>query len=101
LTLGAQDVICRQCGTEISDKALVCFRCGCSTSAAAGPGPSPGRRGGTQSLWLAVTALLVLVAGGLFMARAASGQLPASVSYTVAALAAVVLVWRILRRRRT
>ena len=52
-------------------------------------------------MWLAVTALLVLVAGGLFMARAASGQLPASVSYAVAALAAVVLVWRILRRRRT
>jgi len=52
-------------------------------------------------MWLAATALLVLVAGGLFMARAASGQLPASVSYTVAALAAVVLVWRILRRRRT
>jgi MYXO-CTERM domain-containing protein len=35
------------------------------------------------------------------MARAASGQVPAPVSYTVAALAAVVLVWRILRRRRT
>jgi MYXO-CTERM domain-containing protein len=43
----------------------------------------------------------VLVAGGLFMAKAASGQVPAFVSYTVAALAAVVLAWRILRRRRT
>jgi hypothetical protein len=52
-------------------------------------------------MWLALTALLVLVAAGLFMARAASGQVPAWVSYTVAALAAVVLVWRILRRRRT
>jgi hypothetical protein len=52
-------------------------------------------------MWLVLTALLGLVAGGLFMARAASGQLPATVSYTVAALAAIVLVWRILRRRRT
>jgi hypothetical protein len=96
-------VICQQCGTEISDKAIVCFRCGRATSSAAGAGTSPaqGRRAAAQPVWLAVTALLVLVAGGLFMARAASGQLPPSVSYTVAALAAVVLVWRILRRRRT
>jgi MYXO-CTERM domain-containing protein len=94
-------VICRQCGTEISDKAIVCYRCGHSTAApAAGRPPAP-RRAGSQPVWLAVTALLVLAAGALFMARAASGQVPASVSYAIAALAAVVLVWRILRRRRT
>jgi lipopolysaccharide export LptBFGC system permease protein LptF len=52
-------------------------------------------------LWLAVTALLVLVAGGLYMATAASGQLPPWLSYSIAALAAVVLAWRILRRTRT
>jgi hypothetical protein len=50
---------------------------------------------------VALTGLLVLVAAALFMARAAAGQVPASLSYTVAALAAVVLVWRIVRRRRT
>jgi anti-sigma factor RsiW len=94
-------VNCRHCGTEISDKAIVCFRCGQPTAAPAGSRPAPGRRGGPQPAWLALTALLALVAAGLFMARAASGQVPASVSYSVAALAAVVLVWRILRRRRT
>jgi uncharacterized membrane protein len=94
-------VICEQCGTEIADKAIVCFRCGHSTSAPAGARPSADRRAGAQPRWLALTALLVLAAGGLFMARAASGQLPPSVSYTIAALAAVVLLWRILRRRRT
>lgn len=92
-------MICRQCGTEISEKAIVCYRCGHATSAPARP---PAARGaGTQPLWLAVTALLVLIAGGLLMARAASGQVSSSVSYTIAALAAVVLAWRILRRRRT
>jgi len=60
-----------------------------------------GGRAGSQPWWLALTALLVLVAGGLFMARAASVELPAPVSYAVAALAAVVLVWRSVRRRRT
>jgi anti-sigma factor RsiW len=94
-------VNCQHCGTEISDRAIVCFRCGQPTSAPAGASPAPGRRAGSQPAWLALTALLALVAAGLFMARAASGQVPASVSYTVAALAAVVLVWRILRRRRT
>ncbi|MCU0249309.1 MAG: zinc-ribbon domain-containing protein [Vicinamibacterales bacterium] len=92
---------CQHCGTEISDKAIVCFRCGQSTSAPSAARPDARRRPAAQPLWLALTALLVLVAGGLYMARAASGQLPASVSYTVAALAAVVLVWRILKRRRT
>jgi anti-sigma factor RsiW len=92
---------CQHCGTEISDRAIVCFRCGQPTSAPAGARPAPGRRTGSQPAWLALTALLALVAAGLFMARAASGQVPAPVSYTVAALAAVVLVWRILRRRRT
>jgi len=93
-------VNCRHCGTEISDKAIVCFRCGESTAAGSAERPAA-RRAAAQPLWLVLTALLVLVAGGLFMARAASGQLPATVSYTVAALAAIVLVWRILRRRRT
>ena len=92
---------CQHCHTEISDRAIVCFRCGQSTSAPSGALPASRRRAAAQPLWVAATALLVLVAGGLYMARAASGQLPASVSYTVAALAAVVLVWRILRRRRT
>ena len=94
-------MICQHCSTEISDRAIVCFRCGESTSAPPSGGPAPARRKAAQPLWLAVTALLVLVAGGLFMAKAASGQVPAFVSYTVAALAAVVLAWRILRRRRT
>jgi lipopolysaccharide export LptBFGC system permease protein LptF len=94
-------VICQQCGTEISDKAIVCFRCGQSTSAPAAARPPSRTRAGSQPLWLVITALLVLVAGGLYMARAAAGQVPAPLSYTIAALAAVVLAWRIVRRRRT
>ena len=93
-------MICQDCGTEISDRAIVCFRCGRATSGPAPALPAPGRRAGTQPLWLAVTALLVLVAGGLYMATAASGQVPAPLSYTIAALAAVVLAWRVLRRKR-
>ena len=27
-------MICRQCGTEIADKALICYRCGAATTEA-------------------------------------------------------------------
>ena len=49
-------------------------------------------------MWVAAAGLVVLVLAGLFMARAATGQVPPAVSYTVAALAAVVLAWRLARR---
>ena len=90
---------CRHCGTDISEKALVCFRCGKPTAEPAAP-LIAARRGGRPGWAVALTGLLVLVAAALFMARAAAGQVPSSVSYAVAALAAVVLVWRIARRRR-
>ena len=91
---------CRHCGTEISDKAIICFRCGRATADA------PAERAGTghaaaRPVWVAVAALLVLVLGALYMGRAAAGQVPSWVSYTVAALAAVVLLWRVSRRRRS
>ena len=90
---------CRHCGTEIADKALVCFRCGAPTADAADK-RAPARRGGRPGWAVALTGLLVLVAAALLMARAAAGQLPSSVSYAVAGLAAVVLIWRVSRRRR-
>jgi hypothetical protein len=93
-------VICTHCGTEIADKAIVCFRCGQSTADPARPRQAA-QRPAAKPVWVALTGLLVLVAAGLLMARAAAGQLPAFVSYGVAALAAVVLIWRIVRRRRT
>jgi hypothetical protein len=92
-------VNCRHCGTEISDKAIICFRCGRSTA-----DETPVRSGSaavrTRPAWVSLAALAVLVLGALYMGRAAAGQIPAWVSYTVAALAAVVLTWRIARRRQ-
>ena len=91
---------CRYCGTEISDKAIICFRCGRATADAPAD-RSPASRPAARPAWVAVAALIVLVLGALYMGRAAAGQVPAWVSYTVAALAAVVLFWRITRRRRS
>jgi hypothetical protein len=92
-------VNCRHCGIEISDKAIICFKCGRATADAPATRPGQGRTA-ARPAWVAVAALVVLVFGALYMGRAATGQLPAWASYTVAALAGVVLIWRIARRRR-
>lgn len=79
---------------------MVCFRCGQATADVAAARPAAGAAPGWP-VWVAAVGLVALVIAGLFMARAAAGQLPAPVSYTVAGLAAIVLAWRIIRRRRT
>jgi hypothetical protein len=89
---------CRQCGTEIAEKALICYRCGTATSEPRVKPLAPGRRGRRSPL-LALVALLALVIGGLFMGQAVHGELPQVVGYVVAALAAIVLVWRLAGRR--
>ena len=47
-----------------------------------------------------VAALLVLILGAVYMSQAAAGEAPRVVSWAVAGLAAVVLVWWIWRGRR-
>jgi hypothetical protein len=90
-------MICKHCGTEIADKALVCYRCGHATfERQVTPGASPGR---LHSLPL-VAALLVLILGALYMSYAATGQAPRYLSWVVAGLALVALAWRFWRRRR-
>jgi hypothetical protein len=89
---------CQQCGTEIADKALICFRCGAPTSEprVRPPAASAPRRG---SKLPAALALLALVIAGLFMGQAVHGEVPRYVGYVVAALAVLVLVWRYVLRR--
>ncbi len=90
-------MICKNCGTEIADKALVCFRCGAATfEPATRPAPAASRR----SLVPAVLALIVLILAALFMSQAVTGEAPRIVSWVVAGLALVLLVWRFARRRR-
>lgn len=86
---------CRNCGTEIADKALICYRCGTATKAPARLPPTPARGGLLPAL-----ALLVLAIAALFLGQVEAGIVPPWVSYTVAALASVVLAWWALRRRR-
>jgi hypothetical protein len=90
-------MICKHCGTEIADKALVCYRCGHAT---AEPRVQPGRAPSAPSRIPMMAALAVLILAALYMTQAAQGEVPRVVSWVAAGLAAVVLVWWIGRRRR-
>ena len=62
---------CRQCGTEIADKALICYRCGTATTEARFKAPAAGgRRPARRALAVGVAAaLLMLLAVLLLLAR--------------------------------
>ena len=52
---------CRNCGTEISDKALICYRCGEATTAPRIPPPPPPKTRGP--IPVIITMLLIIAAG--------------------------------------
>jgi uncharacterized membrane protein YvbJ len=67
---------CRQCGTEIADKALICFRCGTATSEAKfKPPASAGSRRPRRTLGYTVAiVLVVLLVILLLLARSGQGS---------------------------
>lgn len=90
-------MICKHCGTEIADRALVCYRCGHAT---AEPRVKPVASRKKPSSLPLIAALIVLVLGALYMSFAATGQAPRYLSWVVAVLALIVLAWRFWRRWR-
>ncbi len=57
---------CRQCGTEIADKALICYRCGTATTEA--KFKAPARKGRSAPwAWIAVIVLTLLVLCAFFL----------------------------------
>jgi hypothetical protein len=91
---------CRTCGTEIADKAIVCYRCGAATTDPVRKATPPRRPSPFPSLVGA--ALLVLLA---LYARALSATTPNPEQWQMASAvlfgaALIVLVRGFLRRRR-
>jgi hypothetical protein len=60
---------CRSCGTEIADKALVCFRCGTATTEAAFKPPAPARRGRRLGAVVVVLTVVLLAVAALVVAH--------------------------------
>lgn len=53
---------CRQCGTDIADKALVCYRCGTATTDAKFSPPPPAGGGRPRRALVLIVAMLLLLA---------------------------------------
>lgn len=92
-------MICRTCGTDIADKALICYRCGSATTEARikAPAPLPAR-----GPWPLVAVLLCLVLAAVLAVPALPDGAPEQASWAVlaaAAVAAVVLLRPRPRRR--
>ena len=89
---------CRSCGTEIADKALICYRCGTPTTEAKFAPPKPGRRLPRQLIVVVVALILVaLTAAYIVFGR---GTQTGTASGIVVAVALVVVVARAVLRRR-
>jgi hypothetical protein len=90
---------CRSCGTDIADKALICFRCGTATTEAKYQPVAP-RRSSRASLIASVLALGVLVLLVLYIGRSPGGEMPRVATWVAVAIAVFVVGLRAYARRR-
>ena len=91
---------CRQCGTEIADKAIVCFRCGAGTSDPVRKAvPVKPRRNPLVSAGVLIVLLLVSAYLWQVARTAANPELPELAAGVALGAAVVVLILAILRRR--
>jgi hypothetical protein len=93
-------MVCRQCGTEIADKAIICYRCGASTT---DPVRQPARLPQRRSPLLSLVAVAVLLLLALYLGQASRtaadpGSLQTYAGILVGA-AVMLLILRLVRRR--
>ena len=92
---------CRKCGTEIADKALVCYRCGAATTDPVYQPPAAARRRASRgSLAASVLALALLVLLALYMGRLSTSGAPRLVTWVAVAVAVIIVALRAYARRR-
>lgn len=91
---------CRQCGTEIADKAIVCFRCGAATT---DPVRQPVSVRRTRSPLLSFVVILLLLLIALYLGQASRTAADPDGYQLIAGLCAgaglALALIRILRRR--
>lgn len=91
---------CRQCGTEIADKAIVCFRCGAGTTDPVRKAvPVKPRRSPLLSAGVLIALLLLALYMGQVSRTAANPELPQLAAGLALGAAVVLLLLRFLPRR--
>jgi hypothetical protein len=91
---------CRQCGTEIADKALICFKCGAATTDAKYRPAAPPRRAVPVSLIVSLLAVALLAAAASWVGRSSTGETPRLFTWIVVAIAVAIVGLRAYARRR-
>ena len=86
---------CRQCGTEIAEKALICYRCGTATTAPKiAPPPARPARGPFP---LIVALLVIVIAAVLALPQLPEGPERMG-GYAAVVVAAALTVWKLRPR---
>jgi ribosomal protein L40E len=92
-------MICRQCGAEIADKALICYRCGTATTEAKYKPVDLKASRRTSSL-TALIVFLVLALAGAYLATTSTNDTTRIVGAAVALVAVLLGARRVLAGRR-
>jgi hypothetical protein len=88
---------CRNCGTEIADKALICYRCGEATTAPRiAPPPPPAARGPLP----VIIAMIVLIAAAVLVIPELTPGMPRLAGWATLVVLTVLAVWRLRPRSR-
>jgi hypothetical protein len=90
---------CRQCGTEIADKALICYKCGTATTEAKFKPHTPSRRGPWTGIMISTVAIVILAIVATYLVRLPADAAPRSVQVIVLIFAVIVIVLRAVARR--
>jgi len=89
---------CRSCGTEIAEKAIVCFRCGTPTDLPAAPVRGRPARRRALPAWVAALAVLVIILLAVWLlALTPEGSMARGGGWTAVVVLTALVVW--LRRR--
>jgi len=92
---------CRKCGTEIADRAIVCYRCGTATTdPVRKPGPVAPTRNPLLSFVVAVLLVLLALYLGYAGRTSATPERWQTAAGILAGAALMIVVLRLLRRRR-
>ena len=89
---------CRTCGTEIADKALVCYKCGAATTEPKIKAPSGDRARSSASLVASVIALVILGLLAVYLTRTMTVG-SSSLSWVIVVFAIIVVALRGFARR--
>ena len=94
-------MLCKNCNSEIDDKALVCFRCGYATSERKVEPVvlTEDRDQSRPQTWIPLVLAIVFIAvSGFFMTELAGGVPPVPMVWLMLAMAGGLLAWRVRLR---